>query len=173
MSDAINPDHYKHLGVEAIEVVEWLSFNLGNAVKYLWRVGLKGPPHEDLRKSLWYFRRELERLRQLGAYGSPRPRTATDAALRALPHCDTGVLRLVLDALFTTSGDYVTVLQLLEATAYVQQALDAENSFTATFTPREVEPESVDPRETAARMEAAASAHAQPGAGTITPARAR
>jgi len=36
-----HPDHYnKHpSGVECIDIVEHMSFNLGNAVKYIWRAG--------------------------------------------------------------------------------------------------------------------------------------
>lgn len=66
MTDAINPEHYrKHpSGVEAIEITEHLNFCLGNAMKYLWRAGLKGDAIEDLRKASWYIEREIQR-RQL------------------------------------------------------------------------------------------------------------
>lgn len=61
---AINhPTHYTHpSGVECIDVVEWMSFNVGNAVKYAWRAGRKGSTIEDLKKSRWYLSREIERL---------------------------------------------------------------------------------------------------------------
>lgn len=62
--DPVNhPDHYtKHpSGVECITVVEHMSFNVGNAMKYLWRADLKNGV-EDLRKAAWYVRREIERL---------------------------------------------------------------------------------------------------------------
>jgi hypothetical protein len=49
-------------GIECIQVVEHMTFNLGNAVKYLWRAGKKGTPIEDLRKALWYIAREIMRL---------------------------------------------------------------------------------------------------------------
>lgn len=65
MTDPINPPHYKShpSGVEAIDVVEHFTFNLGNAVKYIWRAGLKSPnPVEDLKKAAWYLNREIERL---------------------------------------------------------------------------------------------------------------
>ena len=65
MSDPINPAHYKShpSGVECIDVVEWFTFNLGNAVKYIWRSGHKNPdPLEDLRKARWYLDREIRRL---------------------------------------------------------------------------------------------------------------
>jgi hypothetical protein len=57
MSDPINPSHYKTRGVEAIEICEHLDFCLGNAVKYLWRTGLKDPALQDLKKAAWYLRR--------------------------------------------------------------------------------------------------------------------
>ena len=59
-----HPDHYNNnpSGVEAIEVIEHMSFNLGNAVKYIWRAGDKGKFLEDLRKAAWYLNREIERV---------------------------------------------------------------------------------------------------------------
>lgn len=65
--DAVNhPRHYTQhpSGVECIEVVEHFGFNVGNAVKYLWRAGLKegADPLEDLRKAAWYVQREIDRV---------------------------------------------------------------------------------------------------------------
>ena len=37
-------------------------FNVGNAVKYLWRAGLKGDVLEDLKKARWYVEREISRV---------------------------------------------------------------------------------------------------------------
>lgn len=65
MTETVNhPPHYnKHpSGVECIDVVEHMSFNVGNAVKYLWRADHKSAPIEDLRKARWYIDREIERL---------------------------------------------------------------------------------------------------------------
>ena len=66
MSDAINhPPHYTQhpSGVECITITEHFGFNVGNAIKYLWRAGLKNPdPLDDLRKAAWYVQREIERL---------------------------------------------------------------------------------------------------------------
>ena len=65
MSDAVNhPKHYNlhPAGIECIDVVEHLTFNVGNAIKYLWRAGLKGALVEDLRKARWYIDREIQRL---------------------------------------------------------------------------------------------------------------
>jgi hypothetical protein len=62
--DSVNhPKHYNAnpSGIEAIDVIEHLPFNIGTAMKYLWRCGLKGDAIEDLRKSAWYIDREIAR----------------------------------------------------------------------------------------------------------------
>jgi len=64
-SDPVNhPPHYNAhpSGVEAITVCEHFNFNIGNAVKYLWRAGLKGALIDDLKKARWYIDREISRL---------------------------------------------------------------------------------------------------------------
>ena len=65
MTDNVNhPKHYTShpSGVECIQVAEHMSFNLGNAVKYIWRADLKGKQIEDLKKAIWYVNREIERI---------------------------------------------------------------------------------------------------------------
>jgi len=62
--DAVNhPKHYTShpSGVECITVVEHMGFNVGNAIKYLWRADLKGNALEDLEKARWYCDREIAR----------------------------------------------------------------------------------------------------------------
>jgi len=64
MSDPVNnPAHYKAhpSGIECIQITEHMGFNLGNAVKYIWRSDFKGNATEDLRKAAWYINREIER----------------------------------------------------------------------------------------------------------------
>lgn len=64
-NDPVNhPSHYTNhpSGVECITVVEHMNFNLGNAMKYIWRAGEKGNLIEDLQKARWYLTRELQRL---------------------------------------------------------------------------------------------------------------
>jgi len=66
MSDLVNhPSHYTShpSGIEAIEVTRWLSFNLGNVVKYCWRADLKGKNIEDLEKAQFYLNDEIKRLK--------------------------------------------------------------------------------------------------------------
>lgn len=59
-----HPAHYNAhpSGVECIDIVEHFNFNVGNAIKYLWRAGVKSDsPVEDLEKAAWLIRREIER----------------------------------------------------------------------------------------------------------------
>ena len=64
-SGSVNhPSHYnKHpSGVECIDIAEGFNFNIGNAIKYLWRAGLKGEQRDDLLKARWYIDREIMRM---------------------------------------------------------------------------------------------------------------
>ena len=68
--DPVNhPPHYTShpSGVECIQVTEHMGFNLGNAVKYIWRADEKGAPLQDLRKAVWYIEREIQRRLNAGA----------------------------------------------------------------------------------------------------------
>lgn len=65
MTDPVNhPVHYTDhpSGIECIQITEHMNFNLGNAIKYVWRAGLKGKRLEDLKKAVWYINREIARL---------------------------------------------------------------------------------------------------------------
>ena len=57
------PDHYRHLPVECIEISQHFNFNLGNALKYIWRCGHKDDPIQDLEKAAWYVRQEIHRIK--------------------------------------------------------------------------------------------------------------
>lgn len=62
--DMVNhPPHYKAhpSGVECIQIAEHMGFNVGNAIKYLWRADAKGAPIEDLKKAAWYVNREIQK----------------------------------------------------------------------------------------------------------------
>lgn len=64
MQDNVNnPKHYKEhkSGIECIQVTEHMNFNLGNAVKYIWRCDLKNDAIEDLKKAQFYINREILR----------------------------------------------------------------------------------------------------------------
>ena len=71
--DKVNhPSHYATdpSGVECIEIVRWRNFNIGNAIKYLWRAGIKSEEGmsdkqkqiQDLRKAVFYIQDEIFRL---------------------------------------------------------------------------------------------------------------
>lgn len=60
-TEAVNhPPHYTGGEIEVIEVSRHLPFNLGNAVKYVCRAGLKGDELEDLRKAEWYLKDQVK-----------------------------------------------------------------------------------------------------------------
>jgi hypothetical protein len=64
--DFVNhPPHYTAhpSGLECIQVTEHMNFNLGNAMKYLWRAGEKGCATQDLEKAVWYINREIQRIK--------------------------------------------------------------------------------------------------------------
>lgn len=71
--DNINhPIHYTShpSGIECIDIAEHHDFCIGNAIKYLWRAGLKSEDGiskkekqiEDLKKAIWYIKREIKHL---------------------------------------------------------------------------------------------------------------
>lgn len=71
--DRINPDYYKShpSGVECINITRHYCFSIGNAIKYLWRAGLKTEEGiqdrekeiEDLRKAIWYINDRIDQLK--------------------------------------------------------------------------------------------------------------
>lgn len=71
-----HPPHYlgHPSGVECIELTEQYGFNIGNAIKYLYRHTAKGNPEQDLAKAVWYIEREIERISR------PHPARTTGAA---------------------------------------------------------------------------------------------
>ena len=86
MADLVNhPPHYTSgpthsvCGelIECIDVTETLGFNLGNAIKYLWRADLKGNPTQDLSKARWYIDREIQRRARLAGEPSDQAQAAT------------------------------------------------------------------------------------------------
>ena len=68
-NDNVNhPEHYTShpSGIECIQITECHNFCIGNAIKYLWRSGLKEDAGksgdekmiEDMEKAVWYINRE-------------------------------------------------------------------------------------------------------------------
>jgi len=69
MKQAQKVDHPAHYtrhpsGIECIDVVRHMNFNLGNVMKYVWRSGEKNgePALDDLKKAMWYLDDEIQRL---------------------------------------------------------------------------------------------------------------
>lgn len=63
----MRPDYYGSIeGVDSIKIMEQFNFNLGNAMKYIWRCGKKPgvSPFEDLAKAKQYIKFEIERLKR-------------------------------------------------------------------------------------------------------------
>lgn len=62
MTDEVNsPNHYNSGNIECIEAIkaaltpaEFRGYLKGNAMKYLWRMQLKGKPLVDVQKTQWY-----------------------------------------------------------------------------------------------------------------------
>jgi hypothetical protein len=66
MNDNVNhPQHYTShpSGIECIQITEYMNFCLGNAIKYIWRAGVKNKDTiQDLKKAVFYINREIYRL---------------------------------------------------------------------------------------------------------------
>lgn len=65
--DNVNhPSHYcgHPSGIECIEITRHHDFAIGNAIKYLWRAGLKDSDNEvqDLKKAVWYIQDKIKQL---------------------------------------------------------------------------------------------------------------
>lgn len=74
-ADMVNsPKHYTShpSGIECIEITRHYDFDIGNAIKYLWRAGLKADSNmnpvdkqiQDLEKAIWYINDEIKQLKQ-------------------------------------------------------------------------------------------------------------
>lgn len=75
MEDKVNhPSHYcsDASGVECIQITEHRDFLIGNAIKYLWRAGIKKETDktdkekeiEDLEKAIFYINRKISNLKK-------------------------------------------------------------------------------------------------------------
>lgn len=95
-NDTVNhPEHYTShpSGVECIDITEHYDFCIGNAIKYLWRAGLKTEEGktdvqkelEDLKKAQWYIDRKIQKL------GKESPKTSPKAD-DAVVTCNGGLL---------------------------------------------------------------------------------
>lgn len=90
MDNNVNhPQHYNDhpSGIECIVIARHYGFAIGNAIKYLWRAGLKKDASmsdkqkeiEDLEKAVWYINDRIQQLKneQLEQQNSGNPEEAS------------------------------------------------------------------------------------------------
>lgn len=115
-NDQVNhPKHYTSdpSGIECINITRHRNFNIGNAIKYLWRAGLKEDKDrklidkqvEDLNKAIWYLVDEIHRL------GS-RCTVKTDSINTCLPIDNESIIDAALNYHENINGQDVSILGL-------------------------------------------------------------
>lgn len=115
-NDQINhPKHYTSdpSGIECIDVTRHRNFNIGNAIKYLWRAGLKEDKDrklidkqvEDLNKAVWYLVDEIHRL-------GGRCTVKTDSINTCLPIDNESIINATLNYHEKINGQDVSILGL-------------------------------------------------------------
>lgn len=92
-----HPAHYNRhpSGVECIEVIRHYACDIANAMKYLWRAGLKGEADmtgrekeiEDCKKAIWYLHDFLEHGIGGRRYSSPLPSHPSGLECEAIASC--------------------------------------------------------------------------------------
>lgn len=114
--DQVNhPKHYTSdpSGIECIDVTRHRNFNIGNAIKYLWRAGLKEDKDrklidkqvEDLNKAVWYLVDEIHRL-------GGRCTVKTDSINTCLPIDNESIINATLNYHEKINGQDVSILGL-------------------------------------------------------------
>ena len=115
-NDQVNhPKHYTSdpSGIECIDITRHRNFNIGNAIKYLWRAGLKEDKDrkiidkqvEDLNKAVWYLVDEIHRL-------SGRCTVKTDSINTCLPIDNESIINATLNYHEKINGQDVSILGL-------------------------------------------------------------
>lgn len=110
-----HPKHYTSdpSGIECIDVTRHRNFNIGNAIKYLWRAGLKEDKDrklidkqvEDLNKAVWYLVDEIHRL-------GGRCTVKTDSINACLPIDNESIIDATLNYHEKINGQDVSILGL-------------------------------------------------------------
>jgi hypothetical protein len=115
-NDQVNhPKHYTSdpSGIECIDITRHRNFNIGNAIKYLWRAGLKEDKDrklidkqvEDLNKAIWYLVDEIHRL-------GGRCTIKTDSINTCLPIDNESIIDAALNYKMKVADNDVTILGL-------------------------------------------------------------
>lgn len=118
MAKKDNVNHPKHYtsdpsGIECIDITRHRNFNIGNAIKYLWRAGLKldadksstNKQIEDLEKAVWYIVDEIHRL-------GGRCTVKTDSINTCLPIDNESIIETALNYQMKVADKDVTILGL-------------------------------------------------------------
>ena len=118
MAKKDNVNHPKHYtsdpsGIECIDITRHRNFNVGNAIKYLWRAGLKidadkssiNKQIEDLEKAVWYIVDEIHRL-------GGRCTIKTDSINTCLPIDNESIIEAALNYHMQINGKEVSILGL-------------------------------------------------------------
>lgn len=118
MTKKDNVNHPKHYtsdpsGIECIDITRHRNFNIGNAIKYLWRAGLKEDKDrklidkqvEDLNKAVWYLVDEIHRL-------GGRCTVKTDSINTCLPIDNESIIDAALNYKMKVADNDVTILGL-------------------------------------------------------------
>lgn len=118
MAKKDNVNHPKHYtsdpsGIECIDITRHRNFNVGNAIKYLWRAGLKidadkssiNKQIEDLEKAVWYIVDEIHRL-------GGRCTVKTDSINTCLPIDNESIIDATLNYKMKVADNDVTILGL-------------------------------------------------------------
>lgn len=110
-----HPKHYTSdpSGIECIDITRHRNFNIGNAIKYLWRAGLKEDKDrklidkqvEDLNKAVWYLVDEIHRL-------GGRCTVKTDSINTCLPIDNESIIDAALNYHEKINGQDVSILGL-------------------------------------------------------------
>lgn len=123
-----NVDHPKHYadhpsGVECIDIAEHLPFNLGNALKYVWRAGKKDPEKrlEDLEKALWYVNRQIRSDQTMYGYDNVQYGSTATARFFVQKVVETEKAGLLADML-------KTINRPVDMRAFLEAALDRPTS---------------------------------------------
>lgn len=115
-NDQVNhPKYYTSdpSGIECIDITRHRNFNIGNAIKYLWRAGLKEDKDrklidkqvEDLNKAVWYLVDEIHRL-------GGRCTVKTDSINTCLPIDNESIIDAALNYHEKINGQDVSILSL-------------------------------------------------------------
>ena len=118
MAKKDNVNHPKYYtsdpsGIECINITRHRNFNVGNAIKYLWRAGLKidadkssiNKQIEDLEKAVWYIVDEIHRL-------GGRCTVKTDSINTCLPIDNESIIEAVLNYHIKIDNREISILGL-------------------------------------------------------------